>query len=107
MENEESKISKVELLKKLISLRNDVDEYKKTSDYERRNIKIDIDRKTEELKTMITGNKDNIDRLWRRSSDHNKELKELQDIIKWVEKTILGLLITIILGFVVKTFFGI
>lgn len=104
---EDDKISKIDLLKKLISLKNDVDEYKRKADCERREIRKDLDRKTQELKTMITGNKDNIDNLWRRSTDHNKELKELQEIIKWVEKTILGLLITIVLGFIVKTFFGI
>lgn len=104
---DESKISKTELLKKLISLKNDVDENKKNSASERRQIKKDLDRKTQELKTMITGNKDNIDNIWKRSSDHNKELKELQNIIKWVEKTVIGLLFTIILGFIIKTFFGI
>lgn len=105
--NEENKISKAEVLKKLISLRNDVDEYRIKSSNERRQIRKDLDRKTQELKAMVVGNKDNIDRLWKRSTDHNKELKELQEIIRWVEKTILGLLITIILGFIVKTFFGI
>ena len=105
--SEEDRISKIELLKKLISLKQDVDEYQRRASNERRQIKKDLDRKTQEIKTMIAGNKDNIDNLWKRSTDHNKELKELQEIIKWVEKTILGLLITILLGFIVKTFFGI
>lgn len=103
---EEDKIKKVELLKKLISLKNDVDEYKRTSTEERRRLKVDIERKGKELKTMIKGNKEDIDRLWRRDDDHAKELKELQEVVQWAWKTIAGVLITVVIGFIIKSFIG-
>lgn len=104
--SEEERISKIELLKRLISLKNELNRYEQSSARERRKIKIDIDRKTEEIKALVAGNKDDIDNLWRRDDDHTEELKEMQNIIKWVEKTSLGVLITIILGFIIKSSLG-
>lgn len=105
--DQEDRISKIELLKKLISLKNDLNKYEQSATNERRKMKVDIDRKAEEIKTMVVGNRNDIDKLWYRSDDHNEDLKSLQEIIQWIEKTILGVFITVVLGFIVKTLFGI
>lgn len=103
----DDKTSKAEVLAKLISLKNEVDRNKVEAANDRRKIRTDINRKTQEIKTLVAGNKKDIDRLWKRNSDHNQELKEIQGIIKWIEKTIIGIFVTTIITFLFKSFFGI
>lgn len=104
---EDEKVSKAEVLAKLISLKNEVEKNKKEAASDRRSIRTDLSRKTQEIKTITMGNKKDIDKLWKRSSDNNRELKEIQGIIKWIERTIIGIFVTTIITFLFKSFFGV
>lgn len=98
----EDRLTKIELLKKIISVKQDLIAHEQKDEDERRKIYKQIDRHKEELKALIYGNKDDIDRLFRRDEDQVEDIKEVQSSIQWFVKAIIGTVISLALAAVVS-----
>lgn len=106
MPDNDDRKEKIEVVKKIIQVREEVILVKEEAEDERRRMKKDFNRKIAEVKLLAMGNKEDIKKLYRRSDDNLDKIAQLQDIVKWVFRVLLGTLITIIIGGAWTLLFG-
>jgi hypothetical protein len=106
-------VTKVELAKKMIEVHQKINQtnervakIEKESADERRKMTKDFDRKIKEVKMYTLGNKSDIKKLYRRSSDNTENIEKMQSYISWTIKSLLGVLIVVIVTGLLNIFFG-
>lgn len=100
--------TKAEIASRLIKLKEEIVRVEQHSESERRKMKKDLDRKMDEIKVVMFGNKKDIRQLWKRSTDNTEDIERLQDALNTVFKifvtTVIGIMITGIFGYFFELF---
>lgn len=98
MPDNDERGEKVRVAKRIIKLQEEIIFVKEESEEERRKMKKDFSRKIAEVKLLALGNKNDIKKLYKRSDDNLDKIAKLQEIVQWVFRILVGVLLTLIVG---------
>jgi len=89
---------KIELAKKVIGIKKEIDEVKREGHEERRKLANKIHRLFKEIRYVYSKNQKDILLLQRRQTDTEKYLKKIKKYADWAIRLIIGILLTTIIG---------